>query len=113
MKLQRFVVAALTLVFAVALVNCGEKSEKERLMDAMQEFGEFMGEFQKEAEALQESEDMEKMVAMMEEMETKMNDIAKDHGFESFEAMGEIAEKYEDDPDVKKLIEELEEKYDL
>jgi Sec-independent protein translocase protein TatA len=113
MKLQRFVVAALTLVFAVALVNCGEKSEKERLMDAMKEFGEYMGEFQKEAEALQESGDMEKMASMMEEMQAKMDEIAKNNGFESFEAMGPIAEKYEDDPDVKKLIEELEEKYDL
>ncbi|MBD3410989.1 MAG: hypothetical protein GF419_12380 [Ignavibacteriales bacterium] len=113
MKLQRIVIAALTLVFAVALVNCGEKSEKDRVISALEELGAYMGEMQTEAEALQESGDMEKMAEIMEEMQTKMDEIAKNNGFESFEAMGPIVEKYEDDPEVKKVIEEMEKKYDL
>jgi microsomal dipeptidase-like Zn-dependent dipeptidase len=112
MKLYRILFAALVLTTSIALVNCGEKTEKERAMDFAREFAEYAAGIQEEMENIDPSEmDMEEMQAKQTEMEEKMNSIAEDHGFENFEQAVQALEKFKDDPDMKELEKEMEEKY--
>ncbi|MBD3410004.1 MAG: hypothetical protein GF419_07350 [Ignavibacteriales bacterium] len=112
MKMYRFLFAALVLTASIGLVNCGEKSEKDRAMDFAREFAEYAAEMQEEMKDIDPSEmDMEEMQAKQTEMEEKMNSIAEDHGFENFEKAIQALDKYKDDPDMKELEKEMEEKY--
>jgi hypothetical protein len=106
MKLQRAVIATLTLAFAFALVNCGEKTEKDRVIDAYAGIRDCLDEAIVEYEPLKMPEDSKKIIASTMETQTEMVEIAKEHGFKNAKALGDAAEKYEDDPDLKKLKEE-------
>jgi hypothetical protein len=116
MMLRRVVVATLTLVFSVALVNCGEKTEKDRVMDFMREFAEYGAELKEKTEE-RDPADMEKeeFQAWQNEVMEEANSIAEDHGFKDADDAVATWQKHKqgDDPEIKELEDEPEKEYDV
>lgn len=98
MKIRNFLAAILVIAFSMSMLNCGEKSDKDKAVDLAKSAYEFFS--SEDGKQLMTSGDYEKLMK-------KMDELAKDAGFESMEDAETVLEKYEDDPDVKEWGDKL------
>lgn len=114
--IKKLSLTSLALVLSLSLTGCGG-SEEDRMINAGVEMACYTKDLQEQSQ-----NDPEKAMELLAGMETKMDEIAKDNGFESLDDMtaaGErLIEENKDDPNYEnemdeRIIEQAKDKCDF